>query len=77
MKGKHCGNLKKIRVVSVNTRGIKSKISSLKRVITELDPEIVALQETKLKDKEKITIAGYNGLMETGKIRVVVGVVGF
>ena len=74
MKRKHSGPLQEITVVSVNARGIKSKLTSLKRIITELNPEIVALQETKLKEKEKITVAGYEWIDGNRKIRVVVAV---
>ena len=43
----------------MNARGIKSKLTSLKTVITELEPDIIAIQETKLKEKENITIDNY------------------
>ena len=46
-------------MITINARGIKSKLPSLKRILTELEPEIVALQETHLKEKEKIVVSGY------------------
>lgn len=48
-----------IRILSANLRGAKSKLSSIKEVICELKPDILALQETHLKEKEKILIEGY------------------
>ena len=77
MKRKHSGPLQEITVVSVNARGIKSKLTSLKRIITELNPEIVALQETKLKEKEKITVAGYEWIDGNRKNQSGGGGVGF
>ena len=48
-----------IRLVSINARGIKSKLCSLKQVARDLEPDIVALQETHLREEEKISIQGY------------------
>ena len=42
-----------------NINHVKSKIESLKRIIDEEKPVVVALVETKLAEKESITIDGY------------------
>ena len=42
-----------------NVRGVKSKEIMIKRIIAEEEPVIIALVETKLKEKEGFTIPGY------------------
>ena len=46
-------------VIYSNINHVKSKIESLKRIIDEEKPVVVALVETKLAEKESITIDGY------------------
>ena len=42
-----------------NINHVKSKIESLKRIISEEKPAVVALVETKLAKDDDITIEGY------------------
>ena len=51
--------LKKFSVYYINIRGIKSKISSLRNVIDELQPTMFCITETHLIKKEDIKIEGY------------------
>ena len=38
----------------MNARGVRSKLVSLKLVLTQIDPDIVAISETNLKCKQKV-----------------------
>lgn len=42
-----------------NIRGYKSKSESLKSIVSALDPNIIVLNETRLKSKEKLKIENY------------------
>ena len=42
-----------------NINGIKTKIESLKRIITEEEPTVIGITETRLKKDEKLKIEGY------------------
>ena len=42
-----------------NTRGIKSKVNSLKQILINNHCEIVALCETHLKQNKKVNVQGY------------------
>ena len=48
-----------ICVLYVITRGLKSKIESLKEIIIEEKPEVIGLVETMLDGKDKILMEGY------------------
>ena len=48
-----------ICVLYVITRGLKSKIESLKEIIIEEKPEVIGLVETMLDGKDKIVMEGY------------------
>ena len=43
----------------MNIRGIKQKVSTLKEIIADERPQIVAIVETLLQEKEKVKIEGY------------------
>ena len=51
--------MEKLRIVYANVRGIKGKITSLKNILEELKPTIVALVETHLKEGQTIKVPGY------------------
>ena len=42
-----------------NINGIKTKIPSLKRIVSEEKPVILALTETKLKESDTFSLDGY------------------
>ena len=58
---------KKLRIVYANVRGIKGKITSIKTVIDDLQPDIMGIIETHLNDQQKIKIQGYTYLPTTRK----------
>ena len=59
-RSQRCRNaLKKCKIMEDNVRGVKSKINSIKDIINEEEPTIIALTETKLKEEDKIEIEGY------------------
>ena len=68
-RSKRTNKERQIRIISVNARGIKSKLASLKMLIAETEPDIVAIQETKLNDKEKISIANYQWIDGSRKVQ--------
>ena len=51
---KHKLKPKKLRMFGVNAAGIKCKLDSLKNILERLNPQIWAVQETKLKPNERI-----------------------
>ena len=51
---------RKLRMFGVNAAGIKSKQESLNEILKRLQPQIWAIQETKLKPNEKITCDAVN-----------------
>ena len=63
-KKKTCNVLK---IITVNARGIKSKLVSLRFVISQVDPDIVALSETNLKGKQKVSVKGYTWIGKNRK----------
>ena len=48
-----------IRFLGVNSAGLRSKFTTFKKVIKELNPSIFFVQETKLKEEGKMKIADY------------------
>ena len=42
----------------MNTRGKKSKLVSIKRILLELKPQVICITETHLEQNEKIDIEG-------------------
>ena len=44
----------KLRIVGVNSNGISSKLKSLDHIISELNPSIICLQETKMRKVGRI-----------------------
>ena len=53
-KRKKCEMNRKIRMFGVNAAGINSKLESFDDILTRLQPQIWAIQETKLKPNEKL-----------------------
>ena len=49
----------KFKVLMNNIRGFKSKAASLRRIISEENPVIVAITETKLSEEEDLSIPNY------------------
>ena len=50
---------KKIRFLGVNSAGLRSKFTTFKKVIKELNPSVFFVQETKYKEDGKIKIGDY------------------
>ena len=48
-----------LNIICVNTRGIKSKVTSIADILKKRDGKIACFQETCLKGKEKIKIKGF------------------
>ena len=44
----------KMRIIGVNAAGIKCKLKSFESLLNKVNPQIWALQETKLKENERI-----------------------
>ena len=59
--------LKKFKMIYVNMRGYKSKKRSLKQIIDEEKPTMIAIAETLLEDDEKEKIEGYHVLKPAEK----------
>ena len=59
--------LKKFKMIYVNMRGYKSKKRSLKQIIDEEKPTMIAIAETLLEDDEKEEIEGYHVLQPAEK----------
>ena len=58
--GKRIKNkLKKFKIMYSNLRGFKSKIESIKNIIAEEKPTIIALAETLIENDEKVKLEGY------------------
>ena len=57
-------NVNKLTVMSANANSLKNKLTSLKFNISILKPDIIVIQETKLKRKAQIQLKGYR-LYET------------
>ena len=55
------------KVYYVNTRGIKSKLNSIERIASELDPQVMCITETMLDKDEKIKISGYKNFYNGNK----------
>ena len=49
-------NVKSIRFLGVNAAGLKSKMTSFKKVINELNPAVFFLEETKYEDSGRLKI---------------------
>ena len=47
---------KSVRFLGVNTAGLKSKLTSFKKVINDLKPAVFFLEETKYRDAGKLNI---------------------
>ena len=63
-----CSKLfKNFKIFYVNTRGIKTKLDSLVRIVTELSPQVICLTETMLGEKEKVEIDGYTPFHNSNK----------
>ena len=59
-RSQRCRNaLKKCKIMVDNVRGVKSKINSIKDIIDDQEPTIIALTETKLNEEDLIEIDGY------------------
>ena len=52
-------SLKNLANLYVNIRGLKSKLDSLENIITEVDPSIMCLVETHLKETDQVDVGGY------------------
>ena len=53
-KRKNTKNINKsLRFLGVNAAGIRSKLLSFKKVLSELKPSVFCIEETKLKDAGK------------------------
>ena len=50
---------KTIRFLGVNAAGLRSKMSTFKKVLTDLKPSVFFIQETKLKEEGKIKMENY------------------
>ena len=50
---------KSLRFLGVNAAGIRSKLLSFKKVLSELKPSVFCIEETKLKDAGKIKLENY------------------
>ena len=50
---------KKIRFLGVNSAGLRSKFTTFKKVIKDLNPSVFFVQETKFKEEGKIRIGDY------------------
>ena len=51
--------LKSLRFLGVNCAGLRSKLVTFKKVISELDPSVFFVQETKLKEQGRIKLNEY------------------
>ena len=49
----------KLKVVAVNVNGIRSKMASFESTLSDIDPDVFILQETKLPDEGFLKINGY------------------
>ena len=49
----------KFKIYYDNIRGIKSKISSLEEIVEMINPTIICLTETNLRQEDEIKIEGY------------------
>ena len=47
------------KLFAANANSIKNKIDSLKFNISKIDPEVIVIQEAKLKRASQITLSGY------------------
>ena len=56
------------KIYYVNTRGIKSELNSIDRIVGELSPQVICLTETMLGEKEEVTINGYTNFYNNNKI---------
>lgn len=52
--------LQQMKIYYINIRGIKSKVESLKEIIEEKKPDLIAIVETHLEKGEKMEIEGYH-----------------
>ena len=52
--------LTNFKFLANNTKGIKSKLTTIQRIIEEQQPVMIALVETKLEKNENIEFAGYD-----------------
>ena len=48
-----------LRLIGINANGISSKLQSFTHLISELNPSIICLQETKLRKTGKLQINGF------------------
>ena len=48
-----------MRIIGINANGISSKLDSLTHIISDLNPSIICLQETKLRKMGKLQYKGY------------------
>ena len=48
-----------LRFLGVNSAGLKSKLFTFKKVLSELKPSVFFVEETKLKDTGKIKLDNY------------------
>ena len=53
-------NLRKLKIMYQNVRGIKSKLVSLLRIVQEQTPSVICLVETHLEEDDEIEIPGYS-----------------
>ncbi len=59
-RGKSTRNaLSKFKFLVNNVRGVKSKLTTIKRIIQEEEPVMVALMETKMREGENFQLPGY------------------
>ena len=50
---------KSFRLLGVNAAGLKSKLTSFKKVLTDLQPSIFFVEETKYRDEGKLKFDNY------------------
>ena len=55
------------RIIYTNIRGLKSKLDSLREIIEDLKPAIVAVVETHLIDSDIVQIDGYETIYRNNK----------
>ena len=48
-----------LKIMYANCRGVKGKVASLREVVGEINPDIIVLNETFLRNNEEISIKGY------------------
>ena len=50
---------KSLRLLGVNSAGLKSKLTTFRKVLTELQPSVFFIEETKYKETGKLKVDNY------------------